>query len=251
MFTVEHRDRVRERVLHVARNDPRVIAGALTGSTALGAQDAWSDIDIAFGIDDSSSPDAVLRDWTELFSREFGVLDHFDLRTGATVYRVFLLPTGLELDVAVAPDQDFGARGPAFRALFGPTQQLDRAPQPGAAYLIGLGWHHVLHARSCLERGKPWQAEYWISGIRDHALALACLQLGENAVYARGVDRLPAAVTAPFHEALVRSLDAPELRRALSVATVCLVSEVEAYDPALCARLAPVLREFGADGEST
>ena len=246
MFTAEHRDHVRARVLDLARTDPRVTAGALTGSTAVGAEDAWSDIDVAFGIADGIIPDAVLHDWTDVLGREFGVLDYFDLRSGSTVYRVFLLPSGLEVDVAVAPQQDFGARGPRFRTLFGTTRQLEAAPQPAAQYLIGLGWHHVLHARSCIERGKPWQAEYWISGIRDHVLALACLRLGEDAVYGRGVDRLPVAMTGPLAEALVRSLDEPELRRALAVATACLIGELEAWDPALCARLTPPLHEFGA-----
>lgn len=246
MFTVEQRDHVRARVLELARTDPRVTAGALTGSTAVGAEDEWSDIDVAFGIADGISPEAVLDDWTGVLGREFGALDHFDLRSGSSVYRVFLLPSGLEVDVAVTPQQEFGARGPRFRALFGATRPLEPASQPPARRLIGLGWHHVLHARSCIERGKPWQAEYWISGIRDHTLALACLRLGEEAVYGRGVDRLPATVTGPLTDALVRSLDEPELRRALAVATACLIGELEAWDSALCARLKPPLREFGA-----
>jgi hypothetical protein len=246
MFTAEHRDRVRDRVLDLARTDPRVTAGALTGSTALGVEDDWSDIDVAFGLAGGITPDAVLQDWTAVLDQECGVLDHFDVRSGSSVYRVFLLPGGLEVDVGVTPSPDFGARGPHFRALFGPTQQPQAAPQPDARYLIGLGWHHVLHARSCIERHKPWQAEYWISGIRDHALALACLRSGEDAFYGRGVDRLPAAVTGPLAAALVRSLDALELRRALAVATGCLIGELEAWDPALCARLTPLLHEFGA-----
>src|ERR687886_1548262 len=123
MLTAEHRDHVRARVLDLARTDPRVTAGALTGSTAVGAEDNWSDIDVAFGIADGITPEAVLQDWTEVLDREFGVLDHFDLRSGATVYRVFLLPGGLEVDVAVTPEQDFGARGPRFRTPFRATPQ--------------------------------------------------------------------------------------------------------------------------------
>lgn len=246
MFTAQHRDQVRDRVLELARTDPRITAGALTGSTALGAQDAWSDIDVAFGIADGFTLDTVLQDWTAVLDREYSVIDHFDLRSGASVYRVFLLSDGLEVDVGVTPGQDFGARGPAFRALFGATHRREAASQPETGYLIGLGWHHVLHARSCIERGKPWQAEYWISGIRDHALALACIRLGEDAIYGRGVDRLPTAVTSPFAEALVRSLDEPELRRALAMATACLIGELEAGDALLCARLKPLLQEFGA-----
>lgn len=244
MFTAEHRDHVRNRVLELARTDSRVTAGALTGSMAVGGGDEWSDIDVAFGIADGITLDTVLHDWTEVLDREFSVLDHFDLRSGSSVYRVFLLPSGLEVDVAVTPGQEFGARGPHFRALFGTTHQLEATPQPSAEYLIGLGWHHVLHARSCIERNKPWQAEYWISGIRDHALALACIRLGENAVYGRGVDRLPAAVTDPLADALVRSLYEPELRRALAVATTCLIGELEEWNPTLCARLKPLLQEY-------
>ncbi|MDQ2783813.1 MAG: aminoglycoside 6-adenylyltransferase [Chloroflexota bacterium] len=245
MFTIVQRDHVRDRVLELARTDPRVTAGALTGSTAVGAGDKWSDIDVAFGIADGITPEAVLDDWTEVFGREFGALDHFDLRSGPSVYRVFLLPSGLEIDVGVTSQQDFGARGPHFRALFGTTHQIAAATQPDARYLIGLGWHHVLHARSCIERGKPWQAEYWIGGIRDHTLALVCLRLGENAVYGRGIDRLPVALTGRLVNALVRSLDEPELRRALGVSTVCFISEIEAWDPVLGARLKSPLQEFG------
>jgi hypothetical protein len=247
MFTAAERDRMRDRVLDLARSDVRVTAGALTGSAAVDAADAWSDIDLAFGIADSASPKAVLQDWTEAFGRVFGALHHFDLRAGATIYRVFLLPSGLEIDVAVTPQQEFGARGPRFRPLFGTSQRLDPTP-PAVHHLIGLGWHHVLHARSCIERGKPWQAEYWISGIRDHTLALACLRLGEPAVYGRGIDHLPTAVTEPLIAALVRSLDAGELRRALAAATAGFLGELEAADPALCAQLKPILQEFGMAG---
>src|SRR2546421_4285684 len=180
MFTAEHRDHVRHRILELARADPRVTGGALTGSMAFGAGDNRSDIDVAFGIADGIALDTVLHDWTEVLDREFSVLDYFDLPSGPSVYRVFLLLSGLEVDVAVTPGQEFGARGPHFPALFGITHQLEATPQPTAEYLTGLAWHHVLHARSCIERNKPWQGEYWISGIRDHTLALACIRLGES-----------------------------------------------------------------------
>jgi predicted nucleotidyltransferase len=246
MFTAEQREQVRQRILEVARADPRVIAGALTGSMAFGGGDRWSDVDIAFGIAPGVTPEAVLDDWTAVLAREWGVLDYFDLPFGWSVYRVFLLPSGLQVDVAVTPAEHFGARGPNFRALFGPTQPPEPAPQPSASFLIGLSWLYVLHAHTSIERHKLWQAEYWISGIREHVLELACLRLGENARERRGVDRLPGTVTEPLAETLVRSLDEPELRRALAAATRCLIGELEAWDPTLCARLLPLLHEFGA-----
>jgi predicted nucleotidyltransferase len=246
MFTAEQREQVRQRILALAQSDPRVIAGALTGSMAFGGGDRWSDIDVAFGIAGGNTPEAVLDDWTHVFEREWGVLHHFDLRYGSSVYRVFLLPSGLEVDVAATPAEDFGARGPNFRALFGPTQHVPATPQPSASSLIGLSWLYVLHAHASIERHRLWQAEYWIGGIRDHTLALACLRLGENARERRGVDRLPSTVTDPLADTLVRSLDVQELRRALAAATRCLIGELEAWDPTLCARLSPLLHEFGA-----
>src|SRR5437588_6970829 len=111
MFTAEQREQVRQRVLEVAQSDPRVIAGALTGSMAFGDGDRWSDIDVAFGIAEGITPEAVLDDWTVVFEREWGILDYFDLPFGSSVYRVFLLPSGLQVDVAVTPAEDFGARG--------------------------------------------------------------------------------------------------------------------------------------------
>src|SRR5205814_2499238 len=160
--------------------------------------------------------------------------------------RVFLLPSELEVDVAATPAEDFGARGPHFHALFGTTQQLQATPQPSASSLIGLCWHHVLHVRACIERHKPWQAEYWISEMRHHILELACLRLGENAREGRGFDRLPSRVREPLAEALVRSLTEAELRRALAVATRCLIAELEAGDSPLCAALWPLLHALRA-----
>ncbi|HEX8600073.1 MAG TPA: hypothetical protein VF952_16345 [Chloroflexia bacterium] len=245
MFTIEQRDHLRDYILDIARADARVTAGALTGSMAVGAVDDRSDIDVAFGIAEGISLEAVLDDWTDALDREFGVLHYWDLPFRSSLYRVFLLPGGLELDVGLSPQHDFGPRGPNFRTLFGTTRQQEASP-PSARFLIGLCWHHVFHARSSIERGKPWRAEYWISALRDHTLSMACLRLGEEHSEARGIDRLPTAVAGPLAEALVCSLENTELRRALAAATAYFISELEALDPGLCARLKPLLQEFGS-----
>jgi predicted nucleotidyltransferase len=256
MFTREFRDHVRHRVLELAKADPRVTAAALIGSTALGTGDQWSDVDVAFGIADGNGLETVVDDWTEAIDKEFGVVNHFDLQTGGLadvalagrkrIFRVFLLHSGLEVDISLMPTSEFGGYGPHFRTLFGTTQPLEAPSQPETSYVIGLSWLHVLHARASIERNRGWQAEYWISGLRDQILTLACLRLGEDARYGRGWSRLPASTSHPLSEALVRSLDATELRRALAVGTLCLIGELEQSDEQLCARLAPLLREFGA-----
>src|SRR6476661_4019332 len=148
MFTVEERERVREWIVEMARNDPRVTGGAMTGSMATGLEDRWSVIDITFGVAEGVGVEAVLDDWTEALRREFGLVHYWDLPFRSSLYRVFLMPSGLEADVSVTPERDFGARGPKFRTLFGTTREQEPAPPPATRFLIGLGWHHVLHANS-------------------------------------------------------------------------------------------------------
>lgn len=50
MFTPEGRERLRAALVSAADADERITGAALTGSAALGAEDRWSDIDLAFGV---------------------------------------------------------------------------------------------------------------------------------------------------------------------------------------------------------
>jgi hypothetical protein len=105
---------------------------------------------------------------------------------------------------------------------------------------------YALHARSSIARGRAWQAEYMISGLRDHVLALACLRHGVPAVQARGIDSLPPETTAAVAGALVRSLDGAELKRAFTVVTDALILEIERVDAGLADRLAATLRDLAS-----
>ena len=80
-----------------------------------------------------------------------------------------------------------------------------------------------------------------ISGIRDHALALACIRYGLSSVHGRGIDQLPREVAAQFRDSLVRRPDSDELSRAFQVVTLRLLSEIENVDQALAARLQETL----------
>ena len=102
----------------------------------------------------------------------------------------------------------------------------------------------MLHARACIERGKPWQAEHWIGALRDQVLALVCLRLGHPVGYAKGADLLPPELSASLVLTLVCSLEEAELRRALTAAAVALAAELERTDAGLATRLRPMLSEF-------
>jgi predicted nucleotidyltransferase len=246
VFTPEERERLREELVAAAKADERISSIAITGSAARGAVDRWSDIDLAFGVADPTTLRDAIGDWTERMQREHGAVHHFDVTRGSWVYRVFLLESTLQVDLAFAPAAEFGALSPTFKLLSGTSVDLPQAPPPQAEEMIGLGWLYALHSRSCIERGKVWQAEYMISAVRDQALALTALRHGLAAVQGRGFDKLPRKVTAAFEGALVRSLDIDELRRAFRVATRCLLEEVRHSDPTLAGRLDGPLTELSA-----
>jgi hypothetical protein len=107
-----------------------------------------------------------------------------------------------------------------------------------------MGWLYALHARSSIMRGRGWQAEYMISGLRDQVLMLACLRLDLPAGDGRGYHRLPPALLRPLEASLVRSIDPAELDRALGAAIQAFLGEVAAVDEELASRLSAPLREL-------
>src|SRR5262245_46435139 len=244
MFTPEDRTRLRDALIAAARADPRITGAALTGSASVGAEDRWSDIDLALSVAGGADYGRVVADWTERMYREGGAVHHLDVYLGDTLFRVFLLANTLQVDLAFWPAAEFGAIGPTFRLLFGTANERPARPPPTAAGLIGMGWLYALHARSSIARGRPWQAEYMISGMRDHVLALACLRLGVPEREGRGMDLLPKEVTQPLEEALIRRIDRLELSRALRVAGERLLVEMRMVDEGLASRLEPAIREL-------
>src|SRR5262245_13279242 len=128
MFTTEARDRVRDRVLELARDDSRVVAAAVIGSFAEGRSDRWSDLDLTFGVADGTT-EAVLADWTAILVDELSAVRLFDLPSGPSIYRVLLFPHALQVDLSFTPADRFGPRGGAFELLFGSVAEPGEAPR--------------------------------------------------------------------------------------------------------------------------
>jgi hypothetical protein len=243
MFTVEYRNRLRDRVLALAQADARVTAGAVVGSLALGGGDRWSDLDLTFAVSEEVAINVILDDWTHALVDEFEAVHLFDLSSGPSIYRVFLLPSCLQFDLSFTPASRFGATGPKFELLFGRVVERSFPPVPSARELFGYAVHHAVRARFCIERGKVWQAEHWISSLRDYGLSLACHSRGLPVSHGRGVDQLPPQVLERFRPALAASVDPAELMRALGGGIEALLT-VSTEVPDLTARLEPALREL-------
>jgi hypothetical protein len=244
MFTPDERAQLRSDLLEFAARDSRISGAAVTGSAAAEREDRWSDIDLAFGVADAAELPNVLSDWTARMYDRHLALHHIDVKSGAWIYRVFLLPGTLQVDLAFVPETEFRALAPTFRLMFGRANEPRHAPPPQPSDIIGLAWLYALHARSSIARNKLWQAEYMISGVRDHALALACIRHGLSTAHGRGIDQLPSGVASRLEHSLVRQLDTAELLRAFRVVTSGLLSEIRSADAALGARLQAALTQL-------
>src|SRR5216683_1853734 len=103
MFSVAYREQVSGRVLEWAEYDQRIVAGATIGSLAHGQGDRWSDLDLSFAVANDEKIGEVLEDWTEKLVTEFEAIRLFDLPSGSSIYRVFMLPGGLQFDLSFTP----------------------------------------------------------------------------------------------------------------------------------------------------
>lgn len=237
MFTIDHRNGLRDRVLEMAEEDDRVLAGAVVGSLALGEGDRFSDLDLTFAVTDAVPVAAVLDDWTDTLVDQLSAVHLTDLARGPTIYRVFLLPDALQFDLSLTPAAEFRPAGSRWRTLFGEIAPDERNPPPRAPAQLGIstpatpgdlfGWGviYALHVRACIERRRLWQAEHYAGALRDHALALACVREGVIAVQARGYDDLSSETLSRFEGTHVGTLEPAALRRALAASARMLLWE--------------------------
>jgi hypothetical protein len=182
-------------------------------------------------------------DWTGTLIQEFDAAHLFDLSAGSSIYRVFLLPGCLQFDLSFTPASQFGAIGPNFKLLSGVAVEKPQVQATAAQELFGYAAHHAVRARTCIERGRYWQAEYWSSGTRDYALSLACRRRGFSPFYGRSFDDLPAAVRNLFIGALATCLQRDALLAALHAAVNGLLQEAIDLQESV-AKVGPRLREL-------
>jgi hypothetical protein len=241
VFTVEQRDALRDRLLRLAEEDERVVAGAVVGSLAVDAGDRFSDLDLTFGIADRVPVIDVLDDWTRTLVDELDAVPLVDLERGPTTYRVYLLRDQLQCDLSMTPAARFRPAGPRFRLLFGETTgdeaqvaapaavgQLFIGTPAVAGDIFGWGVIYALHARASIERGRVWQAEHYVGAVRDHALSLACLRQGLTGVQARAYDDISAETLARFEHTHVGAAEPAALHAALGASVLALMGEGEA-----------------------
>jgi hypothetical protein len=224
MFTVADRDRIRAELLALAESDPRIVAAGEWGSLVDDAGNRWADLDLTFALAEGVAASTVADDWAARLRAERDVAQLFDLLVGDTLYRVFLYPGALQVDLSWTP-RAIPQRADRFRLLFGTA--VERLPgavvDPRQAF--GLAVHDAVRARLGVERGRTWSALWCIDELRNETLALACLRRGLPARFARGFDDLPAAIRSRAAATLPGSVEPAELLRALVAAVDLLLDE--------------------------
>jgi len=246
VFTQADREGVRGWLVDRAQADPRVIAAAIMGSGADGREDPWSDIDLALRLGPAVDLRTVADDWTKQIGAHLGTVAHVDVWARGALYRVFVLPDTLQVDVSFWPDEDFAAHGPRFRLVFGDANEPATPSTTTTADddTVGMAWLHAIHVRSSLARGRVLQALYFLNAVREYVVQLACRRHGLPAHEGRGVDDLPPDLTKHLAETIPGSLELDRLRDAFSRLSALLVREVRYVDPAVADRLDPLLAEL-------
>lgn len=243
-------------MLRLGQRDDRVVAAAAVGSLAVDEGDGFSDLDLTFGIAESTSIAVVIADWTNTLVEEMDAVKLVDLESGPTIYRVLLFPDALQFDLSMTPADEFRPAGPRFRLLFGQTALGEPSapaartlciPTPAVAEeILGWGIIYALHARACIERQRLWQAEHYVGAVRDHGLSLACLGRGLTAVQARGYDQLPAATLQRFEHTHVTATAPHTLYGALRASVAALLREAADADVCNAEEIAERVGELAA-----
>lgn len=228
MFDVGERDGLRARLIGAARQDPHIDAAALLGSAARGAEDRWSDIDLALRLTPGVEPAEVAQVWTRRLQQEETVVDHLDIHASGALYRVFLLASTLQVDLSFWPHDSFVTGGAPIQLLFGQAEDSE----PAAAgedpmSHVRMAWLYALHVRSALARGRSWQAVWMLEGIRNRLISLYCLRHGLATHEGRGVDALPGPVQVELAMTLAVSTDHADLCRIFRVLVTLLLAEID------------------------
>lgn len=242
MFDPAERSRIRDELVARAREEDDIAGAAYVGSAARGTEDRWSDIDLVLQLVPGADEPRVVEEWTRWIRAEYGLADCLDVFAADGVrYRVFLLPSALQIDLSFWPHELFRATEDGFRLLFGTP---DAPTSPGAVdtrRVIGMAWLYALHARSALARGRTWQTILMLDDLRDQIVALQCLRAGLNPWHGREVDRLDAASLDRLTSSRAASTESGELARAKRALIALLLAEVAYVDGDLAASLRPPL----------
>lgn len=235
-FTEAERSHIKAQLIQAAREDASILSAVVFGSAARGAEDAWSDIDLGFRLAPGEDVALVCNRWTESMSQAFGLASTLDIWAQGALYRVFLLDSTLQVDLSFWPYESFTIEGPHYELLFGEAH-FAPAPAVNVGQIIGMGWLYILHARSYICRGRPWQALLMLEALRNQIFMLKCHRHGLAYYKGLGIDRLPPGEAHGVGSCMPASRGTAELARAFEALCTIYMQEVGLFSEAIADQL--------------
>lgn len=255
-FTPESRQDTLRILEEAFRSDSRIVGLVLVGSGAHGFADQYSDLDLVVAVSEDEDSLAVFGEWDDRIRGALPVLSRFSsIRAARVGLYGFVLRDCLEVDISFQPVSLLTARSPNWQVIFDTTGTLeDRLAASwdeqdtrdvASEYLRVLEsiWHYVMHAATAVERDHLWRALHYVVQVRERAVELEGLRSGHNTYLFREAHLIPQDRLAPLASALPASLTAPELLRALKVATECFFDAAGLLDKELGKEHSAELRE--------
>ncbi|WP_299903316.1 hypothetical protein [uncultured Aquimarina sp.] len=230
MYSKKDRIEVQEAIINFAKSDSKIIDCAIVGSESVGNDDKWSDIDLTFGYENEADANQVLREWSKMMSESFDANRLFDISYKESLYRVFLLPNGLQVDLSFTPSKYFGAITDKFKLIFGQEKEREFKSLPEINLIAGYSILFALKTRTSIERENYWQAEYYLSKCRENVMVLKCLKESKNPFDGRSFDNLPNDFLRQMQNCLLIELSRVNLRTSLKNLIQILIKELSSIN---------------------
>ena len=227
MYSKEYRNKVQSSIITFAKADVRIIDCAIVGSESIEKNDEWSDIDLTFGVSAEAEIPKILLGWNELMAKNFKANVLFDLAFRESIYRVYLLPNALQVDLSFTPTEHFGAITEKFKLIFGKEKARNSKPIPKLKTIFGYAVLYALKTRCSIEREKFWQAHYLLEKFKENIMTMKCLSENLNPFDGRDYDNLSELFLAQIESSLIDSPNRNNLDKSLMVLTKVLISETK------------------------
>lgn len=219
MYSKEFRSNVQDVIIDLAKRDKRITDCAVVGSEAISQNDDWSDIDLTFGVSDDVDITVILSDWNCIMAKQFDAHVLFDLPHRQSIYRVYLLPNALQVDLSFTPTKYFGALTKKFKLIYGNVKRQEIVPIPEYKTIYGYAVLYALKTRCALERMKVWQSYYYLGKYREYIMQLKCIEVNVDSKDGRGYGDLPTSFLTDIQQSLTSKMDTDSIRDSLSKLT--------------------------------
>ncbi|GAA0725756.1 hypothetical protein GCM10009430_31900 [Aquimarina litoralis] len=230
MYSKKDRIKVEKQIIDFAKLDSNIIDCAIVGSKSVGNDDKWSDIDLAFGYEIDADINQILRYWSKIMFESFGANKLFDMSYKESLYRVFLLPNALQVDLSFTPSDHFGAITDNFKLIFGNQRKREFKSLPEINSIAGYTILFALKTRTSIEREKYWQAQYYLTKCRENTMILKCLKENLNSFDGRSFDELTPSFLNQIQNTMINEPNKRNLENALKSMIHILIKELSTVD---------------------